>query len=398
MKVLEKSNTAIARRFIENFDDPANHVVRIQCGLLAGWTSMILICALFLLRLSLGLISASIAVIADALNLLVYILNAAIVTASYWLSAHPATVRTPFGQGRMVYAAPLIMSAFLFFSGFQLGHESRHQIADPEAILYWSGLPWMLLFTIVFKSWVSQFVSFLGRRVNSHAILAIIVRDRIDSWVTFFVIVGLMAAHRLQRPDFDGYIGIVASVGLCYLGYHEGRKAIIPILGKAPEADLIRDIRQNAKMVEGIEDVHEIIVHDYGTMYLLTLHAEIHERHGPAEMHEIAERCEARLRALYGGEAVCHTDPLLERTPEGDLLEAKFQATLSRFPEISGYHDFRIVAQSNTLRIVLADLDVHEMVPEKDFGRITSALESEVKNALPDIAYCGFYITPKFAY
>jgi divalent metal cation (Fe/Co/Zn/Cd) transporter len=56
--------------------------------------------------------------------------------------------------------------------------------------------------------------------------------------------------------------------------------------------------------VEGVENIHEIIVHDYGSMYLISLHAEIPARFGPDEMHEIAEQSERKLREAFGGEDV----------------------------------------------------------------------------------------------
>ena len=398
MNLFAKSNTALAKRFIEDFDHTGNSAVRIQHGLLAGWTSILIVGLLFLFRLTLGIISDSVAVIADALNLINYFFSAAVVVFSFWMASRPATSRTPFGQGRMEYVAPLLVSVLLLLSGLQIGRESRDQIVNPEAVFYWSALPWMLFFTMTVKWWLSQFVSFLGRRVNSRAILAIVVRNRIDSYVTLFVIGGLLAGHYLERPELDGYIGMVAAGGLFYLAYHEGREAIIPILGKAPDMNLIGEIRRNARMVDGIEDVHEIILHDYGDKYIVTLHAEIHEKNGPAGMHEIAERCERSLREIYGGEVVCHTDPLLEKTPEFEALEAGFRGIVNGFPEIRNYHDFRIVTESDTRRIFLADIVVHEAVPEREFGRIASTLEAKIKETVPNVTYCCFHITPKFAY
>jgi len=161
---------------------------------------------------------------------------------------------------------------------------------------------------------------------------------------------------------------------------------------------MIRKIKKTAKSVEGVEDAHEIIVHDYGSMYTISLHTEIPEKFGPPEMHEIAERCEGRLRKMFGGEVVCHTDPLLEMTPEIQAVEDQFREVLAGFPQIIDYHDFRVIAESRKRIIIAADIDVSEDVPESGFKQISNALESRVSKEIPNVAYCVFYITPKFAY
>ena len=57
-------------------------------------------------------------------------------------------------------------------------------------------------------------------------------------------------------------------------------------------------------------------MHDYGSKYLISLHAEIPAEVGAVEMHEITEICEHKLRKTFGGEAVCHMDPMMEMTAE----------------------------------------------------------------------------------
>jgi cation diffusion facilitator family transporter len=398
VKILEATNRALGTWFIEGFDDTENKKVRIRYGLLAGWVSIFATLSLFILKIVLGLMAGSISVVADAFHLLSHLANSIILVVSFWVTSRPATAKTPFGHGRMEHVAPLIMSVFLFVSGIQIGERSVHQVLEPHEVHYWSALPWILLATIIVKEWVGQFVRYLGRRVSSHAILTNAFHHRIEAVITLTVIGGLVAGHHYHRPDLDGYIGVLVSAWILYLGFDHGREAIVPLLGKAPGKDMVQRIRETAKSVEGIEDVHEIILHDYGSMYLISAHVEIPEKFGSANMHEIAEQCEAKLRKAYGGEVVCHTDPLLEKTPEVQAVEAQFKEIVEQSPHITGYHDFRVIAESSERIIIVADIDVAEEVPEAEFEVVAKDLESQVKASIPNIAYSQFYITPKFSY
>ena len=398
MKIFEQINRRISSWFIDDFDDIDNKQVRIQYGMMAGWISIIATLALFIVKMILGLMAGSISVVANAFHLLSHLANSIILVVSFKLTARPATAKTPFGHGRMEHVAPLIMSIFLFVSGIQIAETSVHQALEPHEVHYWPALPWILFATILVKQWLAQFVSFLGRRVDSQAILTNARHHKIEAVISLTVIGGLIAGHYFQQPEVDGYIGILVSAWLLYLGYTHGREALVPLLGQAPSKDMIRKIKKTAKSVEGVEDAHEIIVHDYGSMYTISLHTEIPEKFGPPEMHEIAERCEGRLRKMFGGEVVCHTDPLLEMTPEIQAVEDQFREVLAGFPQIIDYHDFRVIAESRKRIIIAADIDVSEDVPESGFKQISNALESRVSKEIPNVAYCVFYITPKFAY
>jgi cation diffusion facilitator family transporter len=388
----------LAKRFIKDSDNTDNKSVRVQYGLVAGWFGIYGTFVLFVVKMTLGILSGSVSVIANAFHLLSHLANSIILVVSFKLTARPATAKNPFGHGRMEHIAPLIMSIFLFVSAIQIGERSLHQAIEPHELHYWRALPWILLVTIIVKQWLSRFVTFLGERVDSHAILTNAAHHKIESVMTFTVIVGLVTGHYFHRPEFDGYTGILVSAWLLYLGYDHGKEALVPLLGQAPGKDIINKIRETAQSVRGIENVHEIIVHDYGSMYLISLHAEITAKSGAIEMHEITERCEHKLRKTFSGEVVCHTDPMMEMTPEIQVIEDKFKKILKTFLQIVSYHDFRVIAGTQGRVIVVADIDLAEDVNVDESGRISKNLETFVKKEIQNVLYCSFYITPKFSY
>ncbi len=398
MKILFNLNSRFISLFIRDYRRTDNKKVRVQYGLLAGWVSVFSILALFVIKMYLGIKSRSVSVVANAFHLLSHLVNSVILIVSFHVTARPATEKNPFGHGRMEHVAPLIMSIFLFVSGIQLAESSVHRVLEPHGVHYWPALIWILLATILVKQIVAQFVLDLGKRVDSHAILTNAHHHRIEAVMSLAVIGGLVAGHYFHRPELDGYLGSMVSLWLLYLGFTHGKEALVPLLGQAPSKELIGRIRKTARSVNGVEGVHEIIVHDYGSLYSLSAHVEVPERHGSAEMHEITERCEALLRKEYGGEVVCHTDPLLDNSPETQAVEDAFRAQVQGMPEFLSYHDFRVIAHSDKRIIVVADINAADAVPESDFERLSKELEQRVCKAIPNVAYCSFYVTPKYAY
>ncbi|MGD8966368.1 MAG: cation diffusion facilitator family transporter [Anaerolineae bacterium] len=398
MGILERPNRQLGRWLIADFDRKDQQEVRLRHGLVAGWVGIAATTALFVVKMALGLRSGSVSIVANAFHLLSHLANSVILVVSFWVTARPATAKTPFGHGRMEHVAPLVMAVFLIVSGLRIGEDVFHQAIDPHELHYWPGLLWILLVTVLVKQWLARFVSFLGERIESEAVLANAGHQNVDAVMTLAVVGGLVASHHFRRPQVDGYIGILVSGWLLFLGYEHVREAIVPLLGGAPSKALLGKIREVAGSVEGVEDVHEIMVHDYGSKYLISLHTEIPETYTMLEMHEIAERCEQRLAAGFGGVAVCHSDPLMTWSPEIQAVEDAFREVVASSGPILDYHAFRVIGESPERIIIAADIDAAEDIPEREFDRIAAELETRAMERIPNVAYCTFYVTPKFAY
>ena len=398
LKLLEKTNKTLGNFFTWNLIRKDEQSLRIRYGMAAGWTSIIMTVVLFAVRIVMGLQSGSVSVIADAFHLLSHLANSVILLVTIWVASKPATSRTPFGHGRMEHVGPLIMSVFLFVSGIDIGERSIHQALHPIKIHYWQALPLILLATVFAKAWMGQFVRYLGECTGSKVILVNAGHQRVEAVSTLTVIAGILMGHFFQLNQADGYIGIALSAWLLYLGYTHAHHAIIPLLGSAPDRDMIHRIRESARSVEGIEDVHEIVIHDYGSLFFISLHGEIPEIYGPSRIHEISEQCEKKIRDQFGGEVVCHSDPLLEKTPEIEAIEKRFREVVTQDSRITGYHDFRVISESEQRIIIVADIDVDEEVPGAEFEEIAAGLENRAMKVLSNLAYCSFYVTPKFAY
>lgn len=396
--MLNRLNTILGKSLIPDFDRTENLKVRIRYGMIAGWTSILVNILLFIIKLGMGLISGSISILADAFHLLSHLANSIILVVTFWITGKPATESTPFGHGRMEHVGPLIMSIFLFVSGIQIAEKSFHHAIHPQEVHYWPALPWILLATVIAKIFMKQFIHFLGKRVDSDAIIASAEHQWIEAVGTMTVIIGLVLGHYFNIREADGYIGIALSLWLLYLGYTHGRNAIIPLLGKAPDKKIIQRIRETAKSVEGVYDVHEIIVHDYGSLNLISLHCEIPEEFGSVKIHELTEKCEEKLRRQFGGEVVCHSDPLQKRTEKVIAIEKDFSHAVAQDPRIKGFHDFRVISETENTILIVADIDAQYHVCESEFDDIAKELELRALKEILNLSYCSFYVTPKFAY
>ena len=81
----------LAKRFIKDSENTDNKSVRVQYGLVAGWFGIYGTFVLFVIKMTLGILSGSVSVIANAFHLLSHLASSIILVVSFKLAARPAT-------------------------------------------------------------------------------------------------------------------------------------------------------------------------------------------------------------------------------------------------------------------------------------------------------------------
>jgi cation diffusion facilitator family transporter len=389
---------ALGRRWVEGYDRVHDQRTVVGHACLAGGLSIAVLLILFAVRLWLGLAAGAVSVVAASFTLLSDLLASVVLVLSFRLAGREATEDNPFGHGRMEQVAPLLISFLLFFLGVEIARESLTALSGAHHGTWWPALPWVLLATAAVKQGLGLVVRHLGRRVHSEAIEEAAAHLRVEGIYTLAVIGGLLAGHGLHLPWLDGTVGLAGSAAIFYLAYRNARHALVPLLGQAPTREFLDRIREVSRRVPEVSDVHEIVVHEYGRMRVISLHAEIPEKAGTARMHGIAERLEEALRREIGGDVVVHSDPLMEMTPEVARVEERLREVLAAFPRVKAYHDFRVVAHSEGQIIIIADLATERGMGQEERTRLEAEVRQKVREAFPELAYSVISLSSRFSY
>ena len=118
----------LIRLFIKNHTETKDNTVRQRYGKLGGFVGIC--CNLFLcaLKITVGIISGSISVLADGFNNLADMGSSVIAIIGFKLAGKPADNEHPFGHGRMEYMSAFIVAILIFLVGFELLRSSASPI------------------------------------------------------------------------------------------------------------------------------------------------------------------------------------------------------------------------------------------------------------------------------
>ena len=202
---------AIIKKFIKNSEQVENEEVRNKYGTVAGIVGIVSNLLLFILKFSIGFLSGSIAITADAFNNFTDMASSAITMIGFKLASMPADEEHPFGHGRLEYLSALVVAFMVMFVGIKFVQTSFERIMNPVAVQF-SLIPFLLLLaSMAVKFWLGRFNKHVGEKIDSSALKAVAVDAMGDVFTSGCVVLSYLIAKFTAFP-LDGYVGIVVSL------------------------------------------------------------------------------------------------------------------------------------------------------------------------------------------
>lgn len=370
-------------KFIKNKNDISNETVRNAYGVLGGIVGISVNILLSLTKLIIGIIVSSIAITADAFNNLSDALSSIITIVGFKMASKPADEEHPFGHGRIEYISALIVAFLVMLVGFQFVQSSISKIRNPEKITF-ELIPFILLiFSILLKLWLSKFNKTIGNRINSSALKAASVDALGDVFTSSCVAISFLASKFTSFP-IDGYFGLLVALFILYSGFNLVKETLNPLLGEAPDPELVKNIREMVLSYDNILGVHDLIIHNYGPgKAMASIHAEIPSDISVMKIHDIIDEAERTISEKLNIHLVIHMDPICMIDEENTKTLNEINKIIESNPHFISIHDFRIIGEGDNKTIIF---DAVANINSKDKKEINNeTLKEELTSLIHDM-------------
>ena len=323
--------------------EPQDPEARRRCGILSGGIGIALNLLLFGGKLTAGILTASIAITADAFNNLSDAASSVVTLVGFRLAGREADEEHPFGHGRMEYLAGLVVAMLILLVGVELAQSSLQKIIHPEPVSFSVLSAGILSASILVKLWMFWFNRGLSRAIRSAALAATAADSLSDAAATGTLLLGLLAGHFLKLP-LDGWLGLAVALLILRTGWGAAKDTVDPLLGRAMDPELAADIDRIVLGHEYILGIHDLVYHDYGPgRAMMSLHAEVPADADFLEVHDVIDHIERELKARHHIETSIHMDPVVRDGRTEMLLGQVAGSAREREPALT-INDFRITA------------------------------------------------------
>lgn len=381
----------LLKLFIKNCEDTQNPAVRSSIGKLAGLTGIVCNCLLTVLKLVIGLLVGSMAIIADGVNNLSDAASSLTTLLGFRMAQRPADKQHPYGHARYEYLSGLAVAALILLIGAELVKSSIAKIINPEPIDISAATIALLAASVAVKLWMSGFYKTLGKKINSTALYATSVDSRNDVISTCAVLLGCLVNY-LFGLNIDGYVGLAVAIFILYSSVGIAKDTISPLLGQQADDELVDKITELVLSHEKVLGVHDLLVHDYGPgRCYASAHVELSADEDPMACHDIIDDIECDVLEKMNVHFVIHYDPVVQNDAEQNEMRRTVGEIVRELNPAFSIHDFRIVRGSAQSKLVF-DLGVpYSMIEKKKEikERIDAALNERGKKYITIIRFDG---------
>ena len=373
---------ALCRWFIKDNENHTDPKVRLAYGRLAGIVGILCNAILCVLKLIAGILAGSVAMIADAFNNLSDAGSSVVTLIGFKLAGAPPDKDHPFGHGRMEYLSAMGVAVLIILAGFELAGSALDKILHPTEATFSLISTIILAVSIGIKLWMALFSGRIGRLIHSDALAAAGTDSRNDVLCTAVVLISSVVGYFTSWSP-DGWVGMAVALFVIWSGFTVIRDTVSPLLGQAPDPQLVEDIQQTVLSYDGVVGIHDLIVHDYGPgRIIVSLHAEVPEDQPISKSHDVIDNIEVELLEKFHILSCIHMDPVDTDNPETLRLKELTIGLMNGIDERLTLHDFRVVA-GETHTNLLFDLVVPHQT--KNTEELAARMRDAVHNADPKL-------------
>jgi len=343
-------------------------------GRFAGRTGIVSNILLFACKLAAGLISGSVAVMADAVNNLSDAASSVVTLLGFRLARQPADRDHPYGHARYEYLSGVAVAVIILLLGAEVAKTAVTRIIHPEETVFSWVTTAILAGSVLLKLWLFRFYRTLGDLIGSSALRAASSDSISDAIATAAVLSGCLAGH-FFKLSLDGYLGLGAAAFILWSGFKALKETVSPLLGKRADGQLIAEIRKILLDDPAVLGIHDLLIHDYGPgQCYASVHAEISASEDSLSCHHIVDLLERRVLDTLQVHLVIHSDPVVQDDPEQERLQTLvIHAAAALDPRLS-IHDLRLTETALTFDLAVP----YDLLPQQEH------LESTLRQTLAE--------------
>ncbi len=368
----------IVRSFVKDYENTQNPAVRAAYGKVSGVVGILCNAALFAGKIIVGTLSSSVSITADAVNNLSDASSSLISLLGFKLASRPADEGHPYGHGRYEYLSGLMVAVLIMVIGVELLKSSVVKIIHPEPVIFsWVGAG-TLVFSILLKLWMAVFNTKTGKAIKSKTLIAAAVDSRNDVITTAAVLAAALISH-FTNVELDGWMGLAVAAFILYSGFGLVKDTLDPMLGRAPEQEMVDLIRKKILSYPGVLGTHDLMVHDYGPgRQFASAHVEMAAEADVIASHDVLDNIERDFLKNDGLHMIVHFDPISTKDNAVNELRTRISELIKAIDSRLTIHDFRVVRGTTHTNVIFDCVMPHDMdMTEKELKQKISELISE---------------------
>jgi len=272
-------------------------LTNIQSIIRASWIAVSGNIFLSVLKIIAGVISGSLAVLADGIDSASDIVTSLITLFTARVMRRPPSPEYPYGYLKADTIATKALSFVILFAGAQLAITTIHGFIEGKV----REMPEMLAIYVTLVSVAGKILLSVhqfrkGKQTNSEMLKANARNMQNDVLISLAVLVGLFFTFILKMPVLDSVTALIVSVWIIKVGIQIFMQTNRDLMDGVSDKGLYQKVFKAIEKVEGAYNPHRLRIRKIGNYFMIALDIEVDSTITIQEAHKIACNTEKAIR------------------------------------------------------------------------------------------------------
>jgi len=267
---------------------------------------------LVLLKMTVGILSGSIAVLASAIDSL---LDLTVSLFNYFALSHAE--KNPddqfhFGRSKIEPLAAVIEGSVISISALFILYEALSKIVHPKDMGHMSESMWVMIASLIITAFLVAFLNYVAKKTKNMVIRADALHYKTDLYSNGAVLFALGAIHYTGEQLIDPILGVGIAIFMIYSAIPIIKEGTLMLLDAALESEDIEKIEEAIASEPVIQAYHYLQTRESGSHIFVSVHTVFNVSISLYDAHLIADRVESKIKALFKDKKchiLIHMDP-----------------------------------------------------------------------------------------
>lgn len=279
----------------------------------ASWLSIVTNALLSIMKIVVGLLAGSLAVVADGIDSSGDIVTSLITLFTARIISRPPNIRHPYGYEKADTVATKLLAFVIFFAGAQLAIATFTSLLDNRV----RELPSLIavvvvVVSIIGKQMLAYYLRKVSARTESSMLRANARNMQNDVLISGSVLAGLIFTHIFNMPVLDSITALLVSIWIMVVAVRIIISSSRELMDGVEDPNMYRVVTDAALRVPGAGNPHRIRIRKMAHHYLIAMDIEIDGQMTLDKAHKISHQVEDNIKQSLPNvyDVVIHLEPV----------------------------------------------------------------------------------------
>lgn len=267
---------------------------------------------LIIIKLTIGILSGSVAVLASAIDSVLDLIISAFNYFAINKSEQPANKTFNYGKGKIEALAAVIEGTIITMSGlFILYHAIKKAYVGEETTLLGSSILVMAISLVITIALVI-FLNYVAKKTNSMVIKSDALHYKTDVLSNGAILISLILIYSTGLHLIDAVMGVIISIYIIYSAYEIIKEGVYVLLDAALDEKIVTEIKSIIENEEQISNYHYLKTRKSANTNFVDVHLVFNDGISLIKAHSLGDKIEDKIANINEEEEWvinAHLDP-----------------------------------------------------------------------------------------